>query len=79
MRYLGGDIATTIATVQQRGRSGVTPPSRAFLDFFFSFFVPMRYDYLDWKDPLPIWTATIGFPRNLLQQRGNVLSRRKTE
>jgi predicted ATP-grasp superfamily ATP-dependent carboligase len=66
MRYLGGDIATTLAAVRQRGRPGVTPPGRAILDFFLSFFVPMRYDYLDWKDPLPIWTAAIGFPQYLL-------------
>lgn len=66
MRYLGGDIATTLAAVRQRGRPGVTPPGRTILDFFLSFFMPMRYDYLDWKDPLPIWTAAIGFPRYLL-------------
>ncbi len=78
MRYLGGDIATTIATIRQRGRPGVASPSRTFFDFFFSFFVPMRYDYLDWKDPLPIWAATIGFPRYLLRQRGNEFSKRRT-
>ena len=77
MRYLGGDIATTVAAIRQRGRPGVPPPDRTILDFFFSFFVPMRYDYLDWKDPLPILAATIGFPRYLLRSRGNEHSKRK--
>lgn len=45
MRHLGGDVATMVAAVQQRGRPGVTPPMRAILDFCLSFFVPMRYDY----------------------------------
>ena len=79
MRYLKGDFITTVAAVRQRGRPGVTPPARAILDFFLSFFVPMRYDYLDWKDPLPAWTAIIGFAKYLLQQGGNRLSKRKTK
>jgi len=77
MRSLGGDIATTLATVRQRGRPGVTPPTRAFLDFFLSFFVPMRYDFLDWKDPLPVWPATIGFVREMVQRIKKELSKRK--
>lgn len=78
MRYLGGDIATTLAALRQRGRPGVTRPVRAILDFCASFFVPMSYDYLDWKDPLPVWSAMIGFPRYLWHQGGKGLSRRKT-
>lgn len=60
MRYLWGDIATTLAAVQQRGRPGVASPARAILGFCASFFVPMRYDYVDWRDPLPIWIAIVG-------------------
>ena len=78
MRYLGGDVATTVAAVQQRGRPGVTPPVRAILGFCASFFVPMRYDYLDWKDPLPAWTATADFARRLLLWMRKGLSRKKT-
>lgn len=63
MRFLGGDIATTMLALRQRGRPGVASPARAILDFCFSLFVPMKYDYLDWRDPLPMWTATIGYPR----------------
>src|SRR5439155_20450907 len=66
MRYLGGDIATTLSALRQRGRPGVTAPSRAILEFCASFFVPMSYDYLDWADLLPVLSAMIGFPRDLL-------------
>jgi hypothetical protein len=79
MRSLGGDIETTIAAVRQRGRPGVTPPARAVLDFFLSFFVPMRYDYLDWSDPLPVWTAINGFARSMFRQIGRSLSPRKAQ
>jgi len=65
LRYLRGDITTTIAAVKQRGRPGVNPPARALLDFGLSFFVPMKYVYVDWKDPLPAWTATAGYIRSL--------------
>ena len=66
MRYLRGDIMTTIEALQQRGRPGVTPPARAIADFCVSFFKPMRYDYLDWKDPLPAFIATTDFTRRWL-------------
>lgn len=65
MRNLGGDISTTIASVLQRGRPGVSSPARSILGFCSTCFVPMSYDYLDWKDPLPAWTAIRGFPRAL--------------
>jgi hypothetical protein len=78
MRYLWGDIASTAASVQQRGRPGVAPPARAILDFCTSFFVPMRYDYLDWRDPLPVWTAIVGRARGVPKLIRSVLSRRKT-
>jgi predicted ATP-grasp superfamily ATP-dependent carboligase len=59
LRYLKGDLMTTIAAFQQRGRPGVTSPTRAALGFGLSFFRPMAYDYVDWKDPLPaVKTAT---------------------
>ena len=79
MRYLGGDILTTVASVQQRGRPGVTPPARAILDFFLAFFTPMEYDYLDWKDPLPVLAATKGFVRTVLRRIGESLSKRKLQ
>ena len=61
MRYLKGDIAGTIETIQQRGRPGVTPPTQAILAFFGSFLKPMRYDYVDWGDPLPAIIETTDF------------------
>ena len=64
MRYLKGDIMTTIEALQQRGRPGVSPPAQALLDFGLSFFVPMGYDYLDWKDPVPALQATTSFTRS---------------
>ncbi|GAC1388684.1 MAG: hypothetical protein NVSMB49_01590 [Ktedonobacteraceae bacterium] len=64
MRYLKGDIMTTIAALQQRGRPGVTPPVQSLVGFCLSFFVPMGYDYLDWKDPVPALQATTSFTRS---------------
>ncbi len=61
MRYLEGDLLTTCQTLSQYGRPGVTHPIPAFAEFFAAFFVPAHYDYVDWKDPLPAWTATTEF------------------
>jgi predicted ATP-grasp superfamily ATP-dependent carboligase len=60
MRYLWGDIAATAASLRERARPGVIPPRQAILDFCRFFFVPVKYDYLDWNDLLPIWTALLG-------------------
>src|SRR5579864_2263834 len=49
MRYLKGDIMTTIEALQQHGRPGVTSPPQAILGFWLSFFQPMGYDYVDWR------------------------------
>lgn len=78
MRYLGGDFTTMVALLRQRGRPGVAPPAKAILDFFLSFFVPMQYDYLNWKDPLPAWTATVGFVQYLRRRVRSDLSRGKS-
>ena len=61
MRYLGGDIATALSALLQRGRPGITAPTRTIFEFCASFFVPMSYDYVDWTDPLPILPAMFGF------------------
>lgn len=78
MRYLGGDILSIAAAVQQRGRVGVTPPARAVLNFLLAFFVPMEYDYFDWKDPLPVLTATRGFMRTVLRRIVSVVRERSS-
>ncbi|QBD75316.1 hypothetical protein EPA93_04605 [Ktedonosporobacter rubrisoli] len=57
MRYLEGDLLTTLQTIVQRGRPGVTPPLQALLEFLTDFFVPSGYDYLDWQDLGPTWAA----------------------
>jgi predicted ATP-grasp superfamily ATP-dependent carboligase len=77
MRYLGGDVAAMLASLRQRDRPGVTPPARAIFDFCASFFMPLRYDYLDWRDPFPVWMAMLGFPRYLVR-RGKRLPNRQT-
>jgi hypothetical protein len=77
MRYLRGDVATTVATLLQRGRPGVTPPIQALLDFGVSFLVPMRYDYFDWKDPLPALTAASDFVHYLAHISGNKIFNRE--
>lgn len=73
MRYLMGDASTTVAAVQQRGRPGVPSPAKAIFDFCVSFFVPTGYDYLNWRDPLPVWIAIVGSVRTLVRR----LSRKK--
>ena len=67
MRYLKGDITTTIASFQQRGRPGVAKPAQAVLDFGLSFFKPMGYDYVDWTDLLPAVKATTNFTRGAVK------------
>jgi predicted ATP-grasp superfamily ATP-dependent carboligase len=61
MRYLRGDLMTTVAALRQRGRPGVAPPWRALLGFAASFLRPMSYDYLDWQDPSPALRAAANF------------------
>jgi len=68
MRHLNGDIRATAEAVRQRGIPGVPSPARAILDFCLSFLTPMKYDYVDWRDPLPVWTATKGFLSHHLQR-----------
>jgi predicted ATP-grasp superfamily ATP-dependent carboligase len=77
MRYLQGDVATTVATILQRGRPGVIPPFQALLDFGTAFLIPMRYDYFDWEDPLPALTATLDFAHYLLYVSGKKLFKRE--
>ena len=67
---------TTIAAVQQRGRPGVTAPARAVLGFGLSFFRPMAYDYVDWKDPLPAIKAATDFTRSVVRSMMNGKSSR---
>ena len=68
MRHLQGDLMTTITTLQQRGRPGVAPPVQALLGFGLSFFKPMKYDYMDWHDPLPAVKATTDFVRTSVKR-----------
>jgi predicted ATP-grasp superfamily ATP-dependent carboligase len=68
MRHLGGDIERLITALGERGRPGITPPVRTVLDFGLSFFKPMRYDYLDWNDPLPAVRATTDFTHGVIRR-----------
>lgn len=79
MRDLGSDIAATAATILQRGRPGVMPPPRAIRDFFVSFFLPARYDYLDSRDLRPMGSAIAGWCRNVPTLIGNARTRHKTQ
>ncbi|GAC1388750.1 MAG: hypothetical protein NVSMB38_00110 [Ktedonobacteraceae bacterium] len=79
MRYLEGDILTTMQTITQRGRPGVTPIPQAFLEFFTAFFIPTGYDYVDWRDPLPVWTAVSEFAQRTQQRLGKGSSRRAAQ
>jgi hypothetical protein len=77
MRHLRGDITVTSKALKQRGRPGVISPTRAILGFCFSFFLPMRYDYVDWRDPLPIWSAIAGSAYEVVERVKSSLRRRK--
>ena len=57
MRYLEGDFLTTLQTLVERGRPGVTPPPQAIAEFIAAFFVPTSYDYFDRQDLRPVLTA----------------------
>ena len=67
MRYLGGDITTTLAALRQRGRPGIRPPLRTLWDFGISFLRPMAYDYLQWTDLRPAVRATTTFARDAIR------------
>src|SRR5260221_2638881 len=75
MRHLEGDIKATAAAVRQHCRPGVPSPAMAILDFCLSFFMPMKYDYVDWRDLRPAWTATKGLLTHHLQR---LLGRRRS-
>lgn len=68
LRHLRNDITVTRATVRQRGRPGVVSPVRAICEFCFAFFIPMKYDYVDWRDPLPAWRAMAGYFREMARR-----------
>jgi predicted ATP-grasp superfamily ATP-dependent carboligase len=65
MRYLEGDLQTTLQCVRQRGRPGVTPPAQAMLEFAAAFFVPSGYDYFSWDDVGPALEVTRNFGRTV--------------
>lgn len=73
VRFLRGDLMATIESLQQRGRPGIAHPARAVLDFCASCFVPMAYDYVDRKDPVPAFVATRDFTRQWI---GNAVKKR---
>ncbi len=79
MRYLEGDLLTTFQTISQRGRPGVTPPVHAFTEFFMDFLTPTGYDYMDWKDPLPAWTAATEFADRVRQRLEKKFLRRTSQ
>ncbi|GCE48254.1 putative ATP-grasp superfamily ATP-dependent carboligase [Thermosporothrix hazakensis] len=68
MRYLRGDFTTTLASMLRQGRPDGAPPLKAFLDFGLTFFQPMCYDYVDWRDPLPAIAAAKDFIHFACQQ-----------
>ncbi len=76
MRYLQGDVMTTIAALKQRGRPGVSSPVRAVLGFGLSFLKPMDYDFFDWRDPVPAVRAMRAFTRDLTRSSMNKARRR---
>ncbi len=76
LRYLRGDIIATRAALRQQGRPEVGPSTRTIFDFCFAFFIPARYDYVDWKDPLPAWKAMTGYFREISHRVRRRLTRK---
>ena len=76
MRHLQADVMTTIAALEQRGRPGVDPPRKALAGFALSFLRPMRYDYVDWQDPLPAVKAMSDFSADFARRAARVALRR---
>jgi hypothetical protein len=68
MRYLMGDFVTTVSSLRHQGRPGGASPAKVLFDFCATFFVPMWYDYVDWRDLRPAWPATVSAVRYLLQR-----------
>ena len=77
MRYLEGDLLTTVQSITQRGRPGVTPPAQAIRDFLVSFIIPTGYDYMNWKDLRPGLTASVAFAGTLRRRLGKILTTRR--
>lgn len=73
MRYLKGDIMTTLLALRQQGRPGVDSPAKAIRDFCLSFLIPMNYDYFAWNDPLPACKATADFIQYSIRRLGRGL------
>jgi predicted ATP-grasp superfamily ATP-dependent carboligase len=68
MRYLQGDVLTTLAALKHAGRPDVASPTRSLLAFGLSFFMKTGYDYADWRDPLPAVNAMTDFMRSLVSR-----------
>lgn len=68
MRYLEGDFLTTIQALKQQGRPGVPSSLQAITEFIAAFCVPADYDYVDRRDLLPAWIATLDFCYRVLHR-----------
>lgn len=66
MRYLAGDIMTTLGALRQHGRPDVPAASQALRDFCFSFLRRAGYDSFDAADPVATILATATFTREWL-------------
>jgi len=76
MRFLQGDLMTTVAAFEERGRPGIPRPIDSAIAFGLSFLRPMAYDYFDSSDPLPAVKAMADFTRDVSRSTMRVLKRR---
>ena len=77
MRYLEGDIVTTVQAIMERGRPGIASPAQTIFDFCASFFIPSGYDYVDWRDLLPAYQAAKDFIGRAMRRTVDRSLRRK--
>lgn len=57
-RYLAGDIINMVEALRLGGKPGVPHYSRVIFDFIITFFRPMHYDCVDFRDIMPVLDAT---------------------
>ncbi len=68
MRFLSGDLLTTVQSIKQQGRPGVIPPAQAIGEFLTAFAIPASYDYFDMNDLVPAYKATLNFAHSMFQK-----------
>jgi predicted ATP-grasp superfamily ATP-dependent carboligase len=76
VRWVGGDVLWLEDVLRAPGQPDAPGPAAALAAFVTAFFVPMRYDYLDPRDPAPMLEATAGAARNAARRAARFAGKR---